>query len=61
MTAEAIVELLADLATEGSAVLMATHDTRLAGWADRVVQLRDGTRIDGAGADPTADAAGSPS
>lgn len=41
-TAEAVVELLSDLAAQGSAVLMATHDTRLAGWADRVVYLRDG-------------------
>lgn len=42
VTAEAIVRLLGRLATDGAAVLMATHDTRLAGWADRVVALRDG-------------------
>lgn len=42
VTAEGIVELLAALAADGVAVLMATHDSRLAGWADRVVTLRDG-------------------
>ncbi len=41
-TAERVVRLLADLARGGAAVLMATHDTRLAGWADRTVFLRDG-------------------
>jgi len=42
VTAEGIVELLGRLAADGVAVLMATHDSRLAGWADRVVFLRDG-------------------
>ena len=37
-----MVELLAGLAADGAAVLMATHDTRLASWADRVVYLCDG-------------------
>jgi lipoprotein-releasing system ATP-binding protein len=45
VTAEAIVRLLARLAEDGTAVLMATHDTRLAGWADRVVPLRDGRLV----------------
>jgi putative ABC transport system ATP-binding protein len=40
--AEAVIELLAGVAGAGAAVLMATHDTRLASWADRVVYLRDG-------------------
>lgn len=45
-TAEHVVELLARLAAAGAAVLMATHDTRLASWADRVVYLRDGREAD---------------
>jgi putative ABC transport system ATP-binding protein len=48
VTAESIVELLGSLASAGRAVLMTTHDTRLAGWADRVVTLRDGTVAGGA-------------
>lgn len=52
VTAEAIVELLARLAGDGVAVLMATHDSRLAGWADRVISLRDG-RVVGARPAPT--------
>ncbi len=43
-TARAIVELLADLASDGVGVLMTTHDSRLAGFADEVVFLRDGVR-----------------
>ncbi len=45
-TAEVVVELLARLAAGGAAVLMATHDTRLASWADRIVYLRDGREAD---------------
>ncbi|HET6772855.1 MAG TPA: ATP-binding cassette domain-containing protein [Acidimicrobiales bacterium] len=41
-SAEMVVELLADLAAGGAAVLLATHDTRLASWADRIVYLCDG-------------------
>ncbi len=44
-TARAIVELLAGLAGDGLSVLMTTHDSRLAGFADEVVILRDGTRV----------------
>ncbi|MDQ6696196.1 MAG: ABC transporter ATP-binding protein [Actinomycetota bacterium] len=47
--AEAIVELLAAQAAEGSAVLLVTHDSRLAAWADRVVFLRDGSVVDTSG------------
>jgi putative ABC transport system ATP-binding protein len=28
--------------TDGTAVLLATHDPAVAGWADRVVYLRNG-------------------
>jgi len=44
--AEGVVELLAELAAAGTSVLMATHDSRLASWADRVVVLRDGRAVD---------------
>lgn len=53
VTAEAIVELLARLAGEGTAVLMATHDSRLTGWADRVVFLRDGRVVPDRAPTPT--------
>ncbi len=45
VTAHAIVELLAELAHGGRAVLMTTHDSRLASFADDVVFLRDGARV----------------
>ncbi len=45
VAAEAVVELLASLAATGVAVLLATHDSRLASWADRVVYLRDGRSV----------------
>lgn len=43
-SARALVELLATLARAGAAVVMTTHDSRLATFADRVVLLRDGSR-----------------
>ena len=45
-TGRALVELLAAMAAEGISVLMTTHDSRLAGFADRVVLLRDGRQIE---------------
>jgi len=46
VSAEQITELLARLAAAGRAVLMVTHDSRLATWADDVVVLRDGRVVD---------------
>ena len=43
VSAERVVEVLASLAADGTAVLLATHDTRLGSWADRVLYLRDGS------------------
>ena len=43
VSAERVVGVLADLAAAGAAVLMATHDSRLGSWADRVLYLRDGS------------------
>lgn len=42
LTGEAVLRLLRTRADEGAAVVMATHDASCAGWADRVVRLRDG-------------------
>jgi putative ABC transport system ATP-binding protein len=44
--ADQITELLADLATEGRAVLLVTHDSQQASWASRTVLLRDGAIVD---------------
>jgi len=42
LSAERVVGVLADLADSGLVVLMATHDARMATWAQRVEHLRDG-------------------
>lgn len=44
--AEAVVRLLGGAASNGCAVLLVTHDSRLASWADRIVRLRDGHIIE---------------
>jgi len=46
-TARALVERLASLTSNATAVLMTTHDSRLATYADRVVLLRDGRQVGG--------------
>jgi putative ABC transport system ATP-binding protein len=43
---DAVVELLAERAAAGAAVVLATHDSRIASWADRVVFLHDGRVVD---------------
>ena len=45
-TGEAVLELLRTRVDEGAAGLLVTHDSRHAGWADRVVFLRDGVVVD---------------
>lgn len=45
-SADEITQLLADLAQEGRAVLLVTHDSQQASWADRTVVLRDGKMVD---------------
>jgi putative ABC transport system ATP-binding protein len=45
-TGSAILTLLRDRADRGAAVVMVTHESRFAAWADRTVYLRDG-RISG--------------
>ncbi len=45
-SADDIIELLARLASEGTAIVLVTHEPRFALWADRVVFLRDGRVVD---------------
>ena len=40
------MSLLRDRCDAGAAALLVTHEARHAGWADRVVFLRDGTVVD---------------
>jgi putative ABC transport system ATP-binding protein len=42
---DAILALLRARCDAGAAVLVVTHDSRLAGWADRIVNLRDGALL----------------
>lgn len=42
LAAEAVLRLLRARADAGAAVVMVTHDSASAGWADRVVRLHDG-------------------
>jgi putative ABC transport system ATP-binding protein len=46
VTGDLVVELLVELSVAGTAVIMVTHEARLASWADRVVFLRDGRIVD---------------
>jgi putative ABC transport system ATP-binding protein len=46
ITSDQVVEVLAALARNGTAVVMVTHEPRFASWADRVVFLRDGRIVD---------------
>ncbi|MDT0445250.1 ABC transporter ATP-binding protein [Streptomyces johnsoniae] len=45
-TGEAVLALLRKRCDEGAAVVLVTHESRYAAWADRVVFLRDGTIVD---------------
>ncbi|MFE3455050.1 ABC transporter ATP-binding protein [Nonomuraea sp. NPDC059194] len=45
-TGDEILELLRTRCEAGAAVLLVTHESRYAGWADRVVFLRDGQIAD---------------
>jgi putative ABC transport system ATP-binding protein len=45
-TGEAVMQVLRARCDNGAAGLLVTHDARLAGWADRVVFLRDGVMVD---------------
>ena len=50
VTGEAILKLLRAHCDAGAAGIVVTHDARMAGWADRIVTLRDGALVnDGTG------------
>jgi len=44
VTGDLILDLLRELADDGAAVLIVTHEPRVASYADRVVTIRDGKR-----------------
>jgi putative ABC transport system ATP-binding protein len=48
-TGEQVLALLRARCDAGAAALLVTHEARHAGWADRVVFLRDGAVVDEAG------------
>lgn len=45
-TGDGVMALIRQLADEGVAVVLVTHEARHAAWADRVVFLRDGRLVD---------------
>ncbi|WP_214409561.1 ABC transporter ATP-binding protein [Sphaerisporangium fuscum] len=57
-TGEDVLALLRARCDAGAAVLLVTHEPRLAAWADRVVFLRDGEIVDSTGGGPVAAASG---
>ena len=46
VTAEEIMSLVKSLRAAGQTIVMVTHDPRMAGYADRIVFLRDGRVVD---------------
>jgi putative ABC transport system ATP-binding protein len=52
ISGEAVLDLLTDLAAEGTAIVLVTHEPRFATRADRVVFLRDGRIVDQSTATP---------
>ena len=50
LTGDKVMELLRTIAEGGAAVVVVTHEPRVASFADRVVTLRDGRRVADTGA-----------
>lgn len=44
-TGDKVMDLFAELASDGAAVVVVTHEPRVAAYADRVVTLRDGEKV----------------
>jgi putative ABC transport system ATP-binding protein len=57
-TAETVLRLLRRQIDDGAAGILVTHEARHAGWADRVVFLRDGVVVDATGASRAEDLLG---
>ena len=55
LTGDKVMELLRTIAEGGAAVVVVTHEPRVASFADRVVTLRDGRRVADTGAAVTPD------
>jgi len=55
ITGEAVLRLLRSRCDAGAAGVLVTHEARHAGWADRVVFLRDGVVVDETGPTPQAE------
>jgi len=53
VTGEGVLALLRSRVDAGAAAVLVTHEARYAGWADRVVFLRDGQVVDEARAEVT--------
>lgn len=45
-TRDDILALFRELAGEGLSILLATHDQELVGYADRVIRLDEGRRVE---------------
>ena len=52
-TGFAIMRLIKELNEEGTTIVFVTHDPRMAEFAKRTIQLRDGKLLNGDGADPS--------
>ncbi|HCQ18185.1 MAG TPA: macrolide ABC transporter ATP-binding protein, partial [Dermacoccus sp.] len=52
VTGEEVLMVLRQRCDAGAAVLLVTHDSRHASWADRIVNLRDGAVVGIVGDEP---------